>query len=316
MLRRALDWYTRTYAVWVIAFGLIAYVFPAPFLLVGPWMPWFFALTMFGIGVALDPHGFVYIARHPWIVGVGSAAQFIIMPFGAFALCRVFRLPDEIALGLILTGSAPGAMASNVMCYIAKADTAYSVSLTTVSTLLCPLLTPSLCLLLAGAQMEVPFLGMVNTVCQTVVGPLLLGFAARHYFHRRIEKALPLFPAISTTFIILICAFVIAANRGYLPKVTVSVLVAIVILNLYGMLGGYGTAWLFRMERRRRKTLCIEIGMQNAGLGTVLALKHFSERAALPAALFVFVCIITASLLPALWARGDQALLSEEGVSP
>jgi BASS family bile acid:Na+ symporter len=303
MLKKALSFYTKYFAVWVILFGVVAYFVPKPFVALRDYMDWFFALTMFGIGAVLQIEDFKRIAQKPVIVLIGSAAQFSIMPFGAFALAKLFGLPPEIAVGLILTGSAPGAMASNVMSYIAKADTAYSVSLTTVSTLLCPLLTPGLTFILARSRLEVPFWEMMFDVIKMVIVPLFIGFGVRHYFKEKIEKVLPIFPAISVTFIIFICSMVIALNKNRLGQVTGLVLVTAVILNIYGMLSGYGVGAAFRMEVRRRRTLAIEIGMQNAGLGTVLALKHFGEKAAIPAAIFVFICIITASIMAELWQK-------------
>jgi len=306
MLRKALTFYTKYFAIWVVLFGVIAYFYPKPFELLRGYNKWFFSLTMFGIGAVLRLDDFKRIAERPLIVLVGSAAQFTIMPFGAFAVVRLLDLPDELAVGLILTGSAPGAMASNVMSYIAKADTAYSVSLTTVSTLLCPVLTPGLTFLLAkGTQLDVPFWGMVTDVLVMVVIPLFVGFGVRHVFKEKLERILPVFPAISATFIIFICSLVIAINRDRLGTVTGLVLVAVVILNLYGMAAGYSVGSLFRMRKDRRRTLAIEIGMQNAGLGTVLALAHFGEEATIPAAVFVFVCIITASVMAAFWQRSD-----------
>ena len=306
MLKKILFFYTKYFAIWVVAFGLVAYSFPGPFVALKNYMNWFFALTMFGIGAVLEVADFKRIAQRPVIVLIGSAAQFSIMPLGAFVLARLFELPPEIAVGLILTGSAPGAMASNVMSYIAKADTAYSVSLTTVSTLLCPLLTPGLTLILAKSRLEVPFLDMVADVAMMVVVPLFIGFGVRHYLKEKIEKILPVFPAISVTFIIFICSLVIALNKERLAEVTRIILFAGVILNVYGMLAGYGVGSAFRMDLRRRRTLAIEIGMQNAGLGTVLALNHFGKEAAMPAAVFVFVCIITASAMAAVWQRTGQ----------
>ena len=303
MLGKVLSFYTKYFAIWVIAFGVVAYFWPGPFKALGPGMDWFFALTMFGIGSVLQIEDFKRIAQKPVIVLIGSAAQFSIMPLGAFVLAKLFGLPPEIAVGLILTGSAPGAMASNVMSYIAKADTAYSVSLTTVSTLLCPLLTPGLTFILARSRLEVPFWEMMLSVIKMVIVPLFVGFGVRHYFKGKVEKVLPIFPAISVTFIIFICSMVIALNKNRLGQVTVLVLIAAVILNIYGMLGGYGVGRAFRMEVRRRRTLAIEIGMQNAGLGTVLALNHFGEKAAIPAAIFVFICIITASIMAAVWQK-------------
>ena len=154
MLQKILNVYTKFFAVWVILFGIVAYIFPRPFVALKPGMDWFFALTMFGIGAVLKIEDFRRIAAKPTIVLIGSVAQFTIMLLGAFAITKIFNLPTEVAVGLILTGSAPGAMASNVMSYIAKADTAYSVSLTTVSTLLAPLLTPGLTFILARSTLE------------------------------------------------------------------------------------------------------------------------------------------------------------------
>ena len=303
MLKKVLGFYTKYFAIWVIAFGVVAYWIPKPFMALKDYMDWFFALTMFGIGAVLQIEDFKRIAQKPVIVLIGSAAQFSIMPLGAFLLAKLFNLPPEIAVGLILTGSAPGAMASNVMSYIAKADTAYSVSLTTVSTLLCPLLTPGLTLILAKSRLEVPFLEMVGSVIKMVIVPLFIGFGVRHYLKEKVEKILPIFPAISVTFIIFICSLVIALNKDYLATVTGVILTAGIFLNIYGMLAGYGVGSLFRMDVCRKRTLAIEIGMQNAGLGTVLALKHFGEKAAMPAAIFVFICIITASIMAAVWQR-------------
>ena len=325
MLKKVLTFYTKYFAVWVIVFGVVAYFWPEVFLTLEEkmsWffattierilpralrlekgMNWFFALTMFGIGAVLQIEDFKRIAKRPTVVLIGSAAQFSIMPLGSFALAKLFGLPPEITVGLILTGSAPGAMASNVMCYIAKADTAYSVSLTTVSTLLCPLLTPGLTFLLAGLRLEIPFWEMVLSVVKMVIVPLFVGFGVRQYFKEKIEKILPIFPAISVTFIIFICSMVIALNKNRLGQVTGFVLLTAVILNLYGMLCGYSIGSAFRMELRRRRTLSIEIGMQNAGLGTVLALEHFGEQAAIPAAIFVFICIITASVMAEIWQK-------------
>jgi len=303
MFRKVLAFYTKYFAVWVVLFGVVAYLLPGPFVALKGYMDWFFALTMFGIGAVLQAEDFKRIAKKPIIVFIGCCAQFSIMPLGAFLLAMAFNLPSEIAVGLILTGSAPGAMASNVMSYIARADTAYSVSLTTVSTLLCPLLTPGLTFLLAKSDLEIDFWAMMISVIKMVIVPLLVGFGVRHYFKEKVERILQIFPAISVTFIIFICSLVIALNKSYLIMVTGPILAAGLILNIYGMLAGYGVGAVFQMARKRRKTLSIEIGMQNAGLGTVLALKHIGEKAAVPAAIFVFICIITASVMAELWQR-------------
>jgi len=175
-IKTFLEFWTGHFTLWVILFGLLAYRFPGPVFSLKGYLDHFFALTMFGIGAALRPADFVNIARSPGAVAVGSAAQYTIMPFSAWAIARILRLPDELAIGLVLTGAAPGAMASNVVSFLAKADTAYSVSLTTVSTLLCPVLTPLLVLKLAGAEMDVEYWQMFLKLLLTVIGPLLAGF--------------------------------------------------------------------------------------------------------------------------------------------
>ncbi len=302
-MNRILTLYSRLFVLWVVLSAILAYAWPQPFVKAAPLTPWFFALTMFGIGALLQPSDFSGILRRPWLVLIGTVAQFTIMPLGGFLLAKAFRLPPELALGLILTGAAPGAMASNVMSYLAKADTAYAVSLTVASTLLCPVMTPGLTKALAGAYMDVDFWAMFRSIVIQVIVPLFVGVGVRYYFHafmRRVEKV---FPAISVTFIVFICAGVIASNHDYLRMLTGRVLVVCLCLNIGGMLGGYGTGVLFRLDIPKRRTLAIEIGMQNAGLGTTLAVLHFGAKAAVPCVIFVFVCILSASAMARIWNR-------------
>lgn len=305
MLERILKFYTKYFAVWVVAFGIIAYFLPGPFVALKEYNQAFFALTMFGIGAVLEIADFKRIAERPVLVLIGVAAQYLIMPFGAFLISRLLGLPPIIAAGLILTGSAPGAMASNVMCYISKADTAYSVSLTTVSTLLCPVLTPGLTALLA-TKVPVPFLAMFKDAMLMIIVPLILGFGVRHFFSRQVRKIAVVFPVISVTFIIFICSLVIALNKDRILGVSAVIALGVLALNIFGMSAGYGVGALFRMDTARKRTLSIEIGMQNAGLGSTLALVHLGPQAAIPAALFVFTCIITASVVSAVWQRKSQ----------
>ena len=311
MTNRIISFYTKYFAVWVLIMGVIAYYYPRPFVAMKQYMTMFFALTMFGIGAVLSFDDFKRIGQRPTIVIIGSVAQFSIMPLGAFLVAKIFNLPDAVAVGLILAGCAPGAMASNVMCYIARADTAYSVSLTTVSTLLCPVITPALTLLLAGSVMDVEFLDMFYSIMKMVILPLAMGFLVRRILKEKMDRIEYVFPAISVTFIIFICSLVIAMNRQYLGMLTISIFCAVLLLNLYGMSAGYGVGVLFKMSTARKRTLCIEIGMQNAGLGTVLALKHFGAQAAIPTAIFVFICIITASVISEFWQRDTHSQIQQ-----
>jgi BASS family bile acid:Na+ symporter len=311
MLNKALVFYTKYFAVWVVVFAVVGYYFPEPFKKLGPYNNWFFAVTMFGIGAVLCAEDFKHILKNPLLILIGAAAQFIIMPFGAFFLARLFHLPAEATAGLILAGAAPDAMAGNVMVYIAKADVAYAVSLTTVTTLSCPVLTPGLTWLLAKSRLPIQFWKMLFDLLLTVIVPLFLGFAARHFFKKQMEKILPVFPALSTTFIIFICALVIALNRDFILQATGPILAAVIILNLGGMLGGYGVGAMFGMDYRLKRTLAIQVGMQNAALGTRLAIDYISPKAAIPTAFFIFVCIFTAAIAAAFWQRtsADQTVI-------
>lgn len=317
MIKNVLKFYTKYFPAWVVLACIWAYFQPAVFLGLSRFNKHFFFLTMFGIGAVLTLDDFRRIAAKPSIVLVGTIAQFTIMPLGAFLVSKIFHLPPYMAIGLILAGCAPGAMSSNVMSYIAKADTAYSVSLTTASTLLCPVLTPALTtfwatLLVTGTSFsfEVKGIDMFVELVLIVILPIIIGFLLRSVLKEKIAKIEPVFPAISVTFIIFICALVMAGNRTSLDSSMHGlfiILIAVTCLNIYGMASGYGVGMLFRMEKKRKRTLSIEIGMQNAGLGTMLAIEHFGKEAAIPTAMFVFVCIFTASVMADVWRRIDLA---------
>jgi BASS family bile acid:Na+ symporter len=302
-MNRILVLYNRLFVIWIILGGLIAFYFPHRLVPLKPYMDWFFAVTMFGVGMVLHPDDFLHIIKNIKVVFVGVAAQFSVMPLCGFLIALIFSFSDAFSLGLILTGAAPGAMASNILSYLAGADVAYSVSLTTASTLLSPVMTPLLTLLLAGTYLDVSFWEMFFSVSKMVLIPLIAGIVINHYFHQKVKPFEKVFPAISTTFITFVCALVIALNSSYLPQINLWIFLAAICLNLAGLSIGYYIGYLANFSLKRKRALSIEIGMQNAGLGTVLALKHFTAKTALPAVVFVFICIFTASLLVPLWAK-------------
>jgi len=300
--------FNRLFVLWVILGGVSAYFYPHVFLPMKSLMELFFAITMFGVGMVLNPNDFIDIFKKIKVVIIGVSSQFSIMAFSAYFISKTLGLSDEFALGLILAGSAPGAMASNVLSYLAGADVAYSVSLTTVSTLLAPVLTPLLTLLLASTFFEIPFWAMFLSVVKMVLVPLLLGILVKRFFTKQVTPIIPVFPAISTFFIALINSVVIALNRDFLPQIQLVTLFAVIFLNLFGLFAGYMVGVISRFDILRRRALSIEIGMQNAGLGMVLALTHFNERSALPSVMFAFFCIFTASILVPIWARSNDQM--------
>lgn len=300
-MNKVLRFFNRNLSLWVIIFAGIAYFFPAPFLGFKKFINLFFAITMFGIGLVISDEDYKNILKHPWSILYGNACQFIIMPLLALLTATIFDLSREVTVGLILTGSAPGAMTSNVISYLSKGDVAYSVSLTAIATILCPILTPLITLTLAGKMVPIPFFNMFQTIIYTVVIPLVIGFLIRRKFPDQVEKIGEVPPALSVGAIVVICSYVVAANNESLGKATLLILLAIIFHNLVGMVLGFLAGKLARFNFQRKKTLSIEIGMQNAGLGVVLALQHFSKEVALPAAIFTIWCIISASFLVNFW---------------
>jgi len=275
--------------------AVAAYLHPPLFLVFRDSFLWFFAATMFAMGVVLDVDELRETLRKPGRIGLGVLTQFSVMPTLGFAVAMLAPLPEAVRLGLIIVACAPGAMASNVMVYLAGGAVAFSVAMTTVATFLSPLLTPLLVQWLGGVFLEIPFWPMTQTIILTVVVPLGMGMLLRGYLGRYLELARTLSPAVAAVAIVIICSYAVAANQERLAVVGGWVIAMVILLNAFGYLAGWWLGRLYGFDAEHRLTLAIEIGMQNAGLGVALALKHFSPETALPGALFAFWCILTAA---------------------
>ena len=289
--------------LWVVALGVLGYLYPPPLVWFKPWLEWMFFGTMLGIGCAMNFSDFRPLRQRPHLVLLGILVQFIVMPGCGFLIAKALRLPPDLFLGMILVGVVPGAMASNVIAYLAKTDVAYSIALTSTATLLSPVLTPALTYHYAGTVIHIDYVAMLLSILKIVILPLLLGFGLKHFFQRQIERVHDVFPALSALCIAIICGMVVALNQSRIASLSLIVFAAIFIHNLLGYAGGYLGGMLLRFDLRRRRTLSIEVGMQNAGLGAVLALTHFSSETAIVPALFATWCVITASLLARYWGR-------------
>jgi BASS family bile acid:Na+ symporter len=230
------------------------------------------------------------------------------MPALGFAAAWLSGLPPALAIGFIIVACAPGAMASNVIVYLAGGAVAYSIALTTVATFLSPLLTPALVKWLGSVYLTIPFLPMMQTILLTVLLPLLLGLALRRLLQVQrgtLDVAEQIAPAVASLAIVLICSYAVAANQERLAHVGSTLVAVVIIVNALGYLLGWQAARLFGFDARHQLTLAIEIGMQNAGLGVVLALKHFEPETALPGAMFAVWCILT-SAGAAAWLRRSK----------
>ena len=303
MLNKIFQSFTRLLVLWVLLAVGVGYLWPGVLIVLKDYTNWLFALTMLGIGAVLTIEDFIPVVKKPHTVLLGTLAQFAIMPALGFIIAKALNLPPTLALGMILVGAVPGAMASNVISYLAKADVAYSIALTSTSTLLAPILTPTFTYIFGRTFFEIKFWPMFISIIQMVIIPLLLGMGIKHLFRQKLESFVEFFPALSTVFIAFICGLIVALNKDYLASVTAIILLAVILQNFFGLLSGYGTGILYGFDQKRRRTLSIEVGMQNAGLGAVLSLKHFSAQAAIPNAFFATWCIITASVLAEMWGR-------------
>jgi len=303
MLNKILERFSKLLVFWVILAAATGYLFPGVLVPFKPFIDWMFGLAMFGIGCLLSAKDFKPIIEKPKLVLLGTAAQFLIMPVLAFCIIKVLNLPPVLAVGLILAAAVPDAMAAGVMSYLAEADVAFSVALTTATTLVSPLLTPALTFFLGRQYIPIQFLPMFKSIMLMVILPLILGLWVQHKFHKITSRIKPVFPALSTLFIAFICGLVVALNKDALGKVTWLILAAVISLNLLGLLFGYlaGKACKFSISQRR--TLAINVGMQNAGMGAVLAIKHISAEAAIPNALFATWCIVSAAILAGIWSN-------------
>jgi bile acid:Na+ symporter, BASS family len=259
-------------------------------------------IIMFGMGTELSLKDFANVVRMPKGIIVGVVFHYLIMPLVGFGVASMFNFPNEIAAGIILVGCCPSGLASNVMAYLAKANLALSVSVTTISTLLAPLLTPLLLKWLAGSFVQIDFWAMVWDITKIVIIPIVAGLAF-HYLMRGkfgwLDKVLPL---VSMAGIALILAIMVAAGRDNLLKVGALLLVATFIHNVAGFLLGYWSARLLKFSERDCRTISLEVGMQNAGLATGLALTMGKiATVGLAPAIFGPVMNVNGSSLASWW---------------
>ncbi|NYT01156.1 MAG: bile acid:sodium symporter family protein [Methanosarcinales archaeon] len=296
---------TTYFPIWVLLVSVVGLVRPGTFSFVLPHISLLLGTIMFGMGMTLTLEDFRRVLQQPRDVMIGVLAQYTVMPLVALGIARAFHLSPELAVGMILVGSCPGGTASNVIAYLARGDVALSVTMTSVSTLISPLMTPLLTLWLAGRWMQVPAVDLFLSILQIVLVPVLLGVAAHRFFSRQVARSIHLLPLVSVAAIVLIVGAIIGLNASLLLSLAPVVLAAVVLHNCLGLLLGYLAASLLGMDRPRRRTVAIEVGMQNSGLAVALATIYFSPAAALPGALFSVWHNISGPILAGWWSRRE-----------
>ena len=302
VLRRLSVVLTRFMGVIIIAFSALALWQPWIFSWVAPHISTMLGIIMLGMGMTLHWQDFSHVLRHPRDLGLGLVVQFGCMPLLAFALCHVFALPPELAMGMILVGTAPGGTASNVLTFIARGDVAFSVAMTAAATLVSLLLTPPLTWLLGGVWVPVDMGGLFWSIVKIVLVPVLLGLLLHHFQRGLVDRLMPFLPLASALVITLVIAGIIAVNAQNILSAGPAIFAAVIAHNLLGLTVGWFAACRLRFAPPRRRALAIEIGTQNSGLATALALAHFTPAAAIAGALFSVWQNISGALLSNFWA--------------
>jgi BASS family bile acid:Na+ symporter len=261
-------------------------------------------IIMFGMGTSMSTKDFVSVAKEPKAVVIGVAAQFIIMPTLGFTLASISGFSPEIAAGIILIGCSPSGLASNVMNYLAKANLALSITITSITTLLAPFLTPLLMKLLAGTFIEIDLYKMMWDIFKMIMIPIGAGLLFNKLFHGKLKWLDAAMPYVSMLGIACVITFVTAAGRESLLDIGMVLIGLVMIHNTLGYLIGYWSARMLKMNERDCRTVAIEVGMQNGGLASGIA-KEMGKIATVGLAPAVFgpLMNITGSILASYWHR-------------
>jgi BASS family bile acid:Na+ symporter len=317
VLGTAWAWFVPAHFTWFIDRDNT--VFGAPLISVG------LGLIMFGMGITLRIEDFKAVLKTPKSVGLGVLCQFVIMPFLGYGLARGFQLETGLAVGLILVSCCPGGTASNVVTYLARGNLALSVLMTMCSTLLAIGLTPLLTGWLAGKYVEVDKLNLFLNMVAVVLVPVFAGVALNRFLPKLVRFVTPWSPVLSVLIIVLIVGGIVGASKDLIREHFGVLMLAVFLLHGLAFLLGYGLAKLLRFPLVDRRTVSIEVGMQNSGLGSALAkTPKFQAQFPTPAeaALAPVPCAISAlfhciigSFLAALWRNRNQQL-TERRQSP
>lgn len=289
MVKRICDFISSLMGVIILLSAILALFFPSYFSFLSPSIinP-MLGVVMLGMGLTLNPSDFKTVFSRPKDVIAGCAAQFVVMPLLALLLTKAFSLPVEIVLGVVLVGCCPGGTASNVITYLSKGDLSLSVAMTTVSTLLAPFLTPFLTWALIGETVDVDVVSMFLSIFFVVILPVALGLTIQRFLPRFTKVVSTYLPSFSVLVIALIVIIVVSLNSAKLLSCGALVVLVVVLHNIMGLALGYAVAKLLRMSGAKSKAVSIEVGMQNSGLASSLALTSFAQYplAAVPGAVF------------------------------
>jgi len=281
-----LNWIITGFPIFAIVFSIFAARYPEFLVDYKPAIIPLLGIVMFAMGMTLSIEDFKRVLKSPRVIGLGLLLQFALMPLLAFIIGLLLALPTALMAGLILVGTCPGGTASNVICYLAKGDVALSITLTAISTLLAVFLTPVLTWLYIGQEVPVPIVNMMLTVLKIIILPVTLGIIVNRYFGQYLLRLKQFLPVVSVIAIVFIIAIIVALNAQQIPQLAFPIIIAVMLHNGLGLASGYAIAKFLGYDEKICRTLAIEVGMQNSGLGVALATKYFTAITALPAAFF------------------------------
>ena len=319
VLEKISDFAGKWMAIIALLVAIIAMAVPEPVHAILPtsWVNPLLGIVMFGMGMTLKLSDFKVVFTKPKAVITGILSQFIIMPLIAWVLCLVFQLPTELAVGVMLVGCCPGGTSSNVMTYLSKGDVALSVGMTACTTIMAPVVTPALVLLLAGQAVDVSYVSMLMSIVQVVLVPIALGFVINAVASKVAQACSKVLPLVSVIAISLIIMAVVSANAAKLMTVGWLIIAVVMLHNVCGYALGYGVGRVLGLSKAQMRTLSIEVGMQNSGLATSLATMHFATMplAAVPGAVFSVWHNISGAIYANILAR-TASDTKEEAPSP
>lgn len=302
-------------SLYVIGAAIVAMFVPNTFCwVVGTTQTIVLGIIMLTMGLTLTVDDFKILASRPLDIIIGTIAQFSIMPLVAFSIAKSFGLDDSMALGIILVGCCPGGVSSNIMSYLCHGDVAFSVGMTTVSTLIAPIMTPFLVLMLAGQTIEVDAVGMFINILIVTIFPITIGFALNYFYSRNESfiKVRQLMPGLSVSCLACIVGGVVFSVHDNLIQNGLNIFLftfaMVLIHNTIGYALGYSVGTIFKFTTAKKRTVSIEIGMQNAGLATNLASTFFlatNPLALLPCAISCAWHSISGTLLAQWFAKHD-----------
>jgi BASS family bile acid:Na+ symporter len=303
-MNRKLAFATNLFPAWVLLGGALALAHPALFTwFSGGFITWGLAVIMLGMGITLGVDDFKAVLKMPRAVGIGFGAHYAIMPFLGWSIAHLLKLETPLAVGLILVSCCPCGTASNVVNYIARSNVALSVLMTVCSTLGAIVMTPLLTKWLAGQYVPVDAFGLFLNTVKIVLAPVVIGVALNRYVPRFVKFVTPVSPLVSVLTITMICASIIGGNAQNFRKSGGELILAVFLLHTGGFFLGYFFGRLLRCDELTSRTISVEVGMQNSGLGAALARENFTGMplAALPCAISATFHSVIGSLLAGCW---------------